>query len=351
MVFAAGAGFGYWLAPDVPDAASPSSRATRESTIAGAHRTRLIGADESSARPAFQEPSEPTAEELTAALVGAAHRRDFSERRAAAAEIARRLDASGVARAMAAANSLSVADRDWVQPTLVSRWVELEPDKAIAWIRALPQRQQREFLLQAGFSALGLMNPATALRLMTEQEGSGDRDVVRWVFDGWAQHDPQSATVASLSLPEKSDRAAALHAALRKWAVQSPEAALDWLANSPNPEEVSSEVDNVFHLWAEQDPVAAGGWLNTLAPGEQRDEVANTFAKLIAENDPEAAFAWASSIGDPTQRERSVRETLSTWIRKDEPAALAWVRTSQSLSTKLRQELLSKGRWQLGEGR
>ena len=304
-----------------------------------------MGADESHVGRRIEEPSKGTTEELAAALAAAAHRRDFSERRAATGEIAKKLDSAGLARAMEAANSLSVADRDWVQPTLVSRWVEVDADTAVAWVRALPQRQQREFLLEAAFAALGLKNPATALRVMTEhQRFDPDEDVVGWVFDGWAQDDPQSAAVAALTLPKESDRNVALQAALRKWAVHSPEAALAWLERSPEREGFNSDVDTVFHLWAEQHPIAAGEWLNTLPPGEQRDEVAGTFAKLIVENDPEAAFAWAASIGDPEQRESSVRKTLTTWMRRDEPSALAWVRSSRSLSPKLRDELLSKPR-------
>ena len=238
-------------------------------------------------------------EELAAALLTAVQHRDYFRRKHDLFAIAMTLDADGIRRAIEATQRFSATDRDWAQPTLVARWLDLDRDAAWHWIRALPAGEQRDHVRREFFHSLGLKDPRAALPFLEDHAVHRDGDEYHFVdsvFEAWSTHDPVAAAQAAAALPRRDDRGAALSHPLDAWASADPRGALAFAQALKDPELRDEYVREVLKKWAASDPEQALAVTTTFPAGKQRNQAVAGIIRGAALKSAAAAIALIDAM-------------------------------------------------------
>lgn len=248
-------------------------------------------------------------EELASALLTAVQHRDYFRRKHDLFAIAMTLDADGMQRAMESTQRFSAVDRDWAQPTLVARWLDLDRDAAWHWITALPRGEQRDDLWREFFHSLGLKDPRAALPFLevhAAHRDRGEHNFVDSVFEAWSIHDPIAAAQAASSLPRREDRSSALSYPVDAWAAADPRGALAFAQTLKEPELRDEYVRNVLEKWAASEPEQALAVTNAFPAGNQRNEALAGIIRGAARKSADAAMALIDGMPPGIPRTKAI---------------------------------------------
>ncbi|MHA3771708.1 hypothetical protein ACXR0O_09250 [Verrucomicrobiota bacterium sgz303538] len=198
------------------------------------------------------------------------------------------------------------------------RWINNDPDKALAWWRELPSSALRD--------ALG----TNASTYMAE---NGQMDAAMEMFRPHANpaYPPGSTQTVSMRRTIRTtigggstDESAATHLA-QFLAKRDPAAAGDWFANLPAGVASESSAREVVNAWYNRDPEAVARWIETLPRGESRDLTARAFIQHTAQLSPTGAAEWVETVTDQELRQQSALWVMSEWMRDDPARARQWM--------------------------
>ena len=142
------------------------------------------------------------------------------------------------------------------------------------------------------------------------------------VLGQWTMTDPDAAVAWIRTLPEDEQKSLRANAAQRIMNLK-PALGAELMLEGADEKEKPQLYSNVAMQWASQDMRAAGEWLTRQPQGPELDLARGTYAASIEQRDPAAAMDWARSVQDEKQRVASVGSTYQSWHAKDPAAAAA----------------------------
>ena len=237
----------------------------------------------------------------------------FSRREHDLYEFCEGIDASEIQHAMELAARLPATQRWHIHPSLLSRWLDLDPQAAAEWIGKVPEAGYREKLQREMFASLGIKNPTLGLQMLDEYKdltGSKRGDFRTSLFRTWAERDPAAAAETALQLPE-SDRFSPLRSVLSRWAERAPLTALDFLQRTGDSSNTSSLNSAIVGSWVEHDSEAAIAYAMALPKDERRSSL-REILRWTLENDAAKTREIVDRI--PVGRERTsiISELINT---------------------------------------
>lgn len=149
------------------------------------------------------------------------------------------------------------SERDQAKMSMISQWVMLAPDEAIAYVKSQPAEEGNMLRTQVG-------------------------------------------TMYMMSNPKKG---------------------ADFILEGATDENKAQKYSTIIGSWAHQDPNAAGAWLNEQPQGPHLDDARNSFVYATAQTDPGSAMVWATTITEPSKREASTSFAYQAWKKKDQASA------------------------------
>jgi hypothetical protein len=194
-------------------------------------------------------------------------------------------------------------------PFVFNTWAERDPQAALAWATALPEGELRTDKTIGAIELIASRDPLRAIE------------------------------AAKRTLRTAEDQESALSLIAQRWMRSDLPAMVEWMTRQP--EKIQDELlSSVTAEWGRQDPAGAAAWLDQFPKGARRDKAVGAFASAVTPVDPEGAATWAATISDPEQRHSAVENVLNNWGGADKAAAVAWLRSSNAVSPQERTELL-----------
>ncbi len=260
---------------------------------------------------------------------------------------------------------------------LLFSWGTAEPEKAIAWLDSLPDRDLRTVLLEQASHMTYTEHPERSLPLaLAMPEGASRTERLSDLLGQWAKRDPSAALawlrghdepgVAAASsaahaeilgtiardepatalaewkaLPEGATKQAALTPIATAWAQTDPGAALQWLGEQEAAYKQRSFHDALIYSWAQKDPLAALRWAES-QPKEMQTAWLGALAGTWQEKANRAATAdLYAQIQEPALRSSTLMTHLLEWLGKDPAAAKTWLESHDALSPEQTAALLA----------
>ncbi len=248
---------------------------------------------------------------------------------------------------------------------LAREWWKDDPNKALAWIKTLPEGVRGE-AWGTVVSVAALENASAAAVMTLEMPAGPQREMVAArVAEVWAGKSPTEAMAwvktlseedrlragpaAMIAWTETDGRGAAKYlergsqgsvgtalnrlsgeeqrkvaAVAGTWAKREPAVAAGWVAQLPEGPLKSEAIEHVLWHWTAAAPEESSRWLDAQPPGAGRDAGMAMLSQYTIPTDPAAATAWAAAISPGPRREAALRQALAAWLRKDHEAATAW---------------------------
>jgi hypothetical protein len=263
-------------------------------------------------------------------------------------EFAHNIAPQNIAAALKDLKKMNGSARDLAQKLLVSRWIETDPNGALAFAgqnrdfasiasdvmqqeaaedfqgaldraRSIQDPTARYQALRGVLSYLTDTDPLKALTLaQTMETFPGEEPLIQTVYRQWATVDPLAAAQAAQNSGETGWRSP-VNQVLRNWASSDPLAAINWSSQLNDPNLQARDIAQIVRQWSRDDPSAAAGWLNSQPAGPTRDAAAMALAFSLGGSDPSAALNWAQSIADPATRDNAL-ERLARQIMYTNPS-------------------------------
>ena len=149
------------------------------------------------------------------------------------------------------------SERDQAKMSMISQWVMLAPDDAIAYVKSQPAEEGNMLRTQVG----------------------------------------------------------------QMYMMSDPKKGADFILEGATDENKAQKYSTIIGSWAHQDPNAAGTWLNDQPQGPHLDDARNSFVFATAQTDPGSAMVWATTITEPTKRESATTVAYQAWKKKDQASA------------------------------
>lgn len=225
-----------------------------------------------------------------------------------------------------AAHLASPMDRAAGLQILLSRYVELEPELAIARAKTLRNGSDQRLLVNLYLSWIRHDETAAVQFLLTQpkplqaQVGSNLRALNRRSGDNryqkayevlassaankssnaaqlarQAKEDPAGAWTAAQAETNLRERQRSMQRVLHVWARSDPQAALNALASLPSHQRNRMQM-NVVGRWLQQDPDAALTWINAQGPGLRSNQLQTLAVTHIAQTDISRALRIAATL-------------------------------------------------------
>lgn len=220
---------------------------------------------------------------------------------------------------------------------LAARWMEKDPDRALAWVESLPEGAGKsKAQIQCAYRWTEI-DPAAAADHAFRRE---DPKLHQTVIGKWAEVDPAAAAAWaktwSITRPESS----ALASATAIWAQTDAHAAASFALNLEKSDARRRISASVVSTWAMTDSSAAARWLETLPSSPTRDHVLDIYCQSLDPVDPARSFEWAESISDVSSREEVQERAAMALIQSDPKAAMQKIDRS-SLPDSIKNRLLA----------
>jgi hypothetical protein len=277
--------------------------------------------------------------------------------------IADGLDPQEIHEALKAVEKMHIRERPAIVSSLLSRWVEIEPEGAFdyavqtepeldcigeviaSWVKQdeaaaraaigkLPEgeNRNRRAALAGLVEALGDVDPARAFAEL--QKNNSFSYPIESVFEKWASKDLQTAALHAVNLTERSMRRDALRAIAKAWANADLHAALQWAETLPEGDVAgytgtSSPLAVVVGDWMDRDPEGALRFLEE-RPVDSRTQETLTALSLeaIFKIDDPLISARILSILPRDEKQNTAWQNLASWWgRNDLAGALAWAKS------------------------
>lgn len=195
------------------------------------------------------------------------------------------------------------------------RWINTDPDAALAWWNALPASPLRDaigtnastFLAEDGRldEAMKLFRPQA---VKVEPTKRNSDSVV--ILSGGGEGGDSMATAQLTQLLAERD----------------PAAAAAWLAALPPAVATKDSARVVIDEWMPRNPEAVARWVESLPAGKRRDDALGVFIEKAASQSPSGAAEWVATIADPILRQNAALHTFWRWNLEDPAAAVQWLR-------------------------
>ena len=247
----------------------------------------------------------------------------------------------------------SVKDnKDWTgnmaASTVLSKWVQSNPDAAIAW--ATENGKEANDTENGNFYMVGLLGTLAKTDLdravqlaqtgMNRSRARGE--VMERVLDQFlAQRSPEAAQAWVGSLGQGPFKDGVIGRLASRLADKDAPAAAAWATALPDSEAKPRVMAEIVERWSRADPNEAGAWLNQFPASAATDDPRETFAMQVQKKDPEAAIAWAGTITDERRRERATIEVVKSWSEREPGLARQWV-DSNNVSERIKRRYGTK---------
>jgi hypothetical protein len=339
-----GAAFGHWLTKsDRTETPTASSTATAVHAAATPASLMMPAASESSAVDASKTDDSASHVTEKKSLAQILKEKNIGSRTRLLEEFARGIAPADIGSALKDLRKTPEGSaRELAQRLLVSRWVETDPEGALAFASqnrdfssiagdVMQQMASEDFQgalaraqsiqdVSARYEALrGVLNyltdsdPLGALKLAaTLGDFPGYEPLSQTIYRQWSQIDPQAAAAAAAQAAGGNAGSGAdwwrspVNQVLRNWASQDPMAAINWSSSLNDPNMQARDISQIVRQWSRDDPNAAASWVNSQQAGPTRDAAASALAFSLGSSDPAAALGWAQSISDPGQRDSAL---------------------------------------------
>jgi hypothetical protein len=244
--------------------------------------------------------------------------------------------------------------------TVVEAWTRYDPDKAVAWVEALPESPGRTRAFERLARQLAVSAPPRAAAFAVKA-GADDmavglrRDIaVHWsesdpaaaadwaakfatnrhdkalpaVATEWAKRAPADAAQFALRLEHREQETMLLQV-LRVWANDSPQGAGNWLASNAPVKVATGQIRPVISRWTRNDAKGAANWVRSLPPGDLRDAAGTGLADNTRVKDISLTVAQAVGlISNAETRTRAMERLAKHWLERAPEAAKAWLATN-----------------------
>lgn len=175
------------------------------------------------------------------------------------------------------------------------RWINGEPEAAVAWWRSLPDSKLRDALGTNASTFLAEQGDLeTALTLYRPQPGKEDDQATAQLVQMFAKQDPAKAA--------------------------------EWLRKIPDGVSGKRGSRTVVDAWYSRDPEAVAHWVESLPAGPRRDEATQAFVKQASVESPSGATEWVETINDPKLRQEAAEHVFWQMRSEDPAAASKWIK-------------------------
>ena len=174
---------------------------------------------------------------------------------------------------------------------LLPEWLDVQPEKALEWIKALEEGEARTVAL--GFLATSLAN-----------------------------EENYPLAIAELSaLENRVEREVALQTFVGQWTEARPEQAYEWVHSLPDEEMKMLLMPDVIPRQLLMGEPEVTAWLDEQEPSEAIDPTIISYSMALASQKPGVAMDRLETVTDPGQREGAYYMLADRWSRRD-PAGL-----------------------------
>lgn len=258
-----------------------------------------------------------------------------------------------------------------VNSSIFSTWAKMNPAGAMRWLSQLDASPRRDEARTAIFYSVAKSDPQRALEMAAQFPEGADRALlVSRAIHYMAGEDPDQALAAAKAQADPAVRNAGLDVVVAKLAAtrleeaqrvlselppnslvqgaglvaaglvrQSPQKAVEWAQGLPEGPSRDAVYGSIAKEWAARDVEGVAAWLDKLPQGSARNSAVLAFAGRSALSDPEGAALWLSTIPWGDARTKLLTTAFSNWQRVNPKAAQQWVQTSQHLSPEERAAL------------
>jgi hypothetical protein len=210
-------------------------------------------------------------------------------------------------------------------PYLACHWAELDPDSALTWLQAVPNKQVQGLCANEIFDAYSAKDAPAAFSTLTKLPANYNFSQLSvTVLSNYAEQDPHAALVALQNASNHNLIFSSLPSIVfDQWSQQDPAAAAAALTDLPVGTPQRSSLRSVAQSWAKQDPTAALAWANTLPDGQSQAVATNLILNTYSAEDPAAAanYVLANSSSAPGP---ALLTIVQNWAAADPSALLTW---------------------------
>jgi hypothetical protein len=275
----------------------------------------------------YSTPSRQTlVQRVTVAVEQALKEKNVDKRLQRLSDISASLSRTESPAALEIADGLKeLRERMVFKQTILSRWEDISPEGAFAWIARLPESQFKANTLREAAAKFARANPAAAATAAaTMKAGRSRTDTIVLIANVWASTNVTAALAWTEKLPDCFAKGSALDAIRYVWVHSDPVAASAQVEKLSPGTTRNNLIGNVAFEWAALDTPAAIGWANRLPEGVDKQEALAQVAESWANRDPAAAAAFALKLPERETRAQAGMLVAAAWSKQDPRQAADW---------------------------
>ena len=210
--------------------------------------------------------------------------------------------------------------------TLGARWVERDPDGALAAAQDIKKPMMTSVLFGL-VGALARTDPGSAKEFLPTLYPGFRNALARHFVETWASYDISSAVAWVTELPEGSMKQCTLQGVIGQWARSDARAAASYFESLPAGSRSQGLLSQVAGVWASRNPSEAWAWALKLPQGQRRSGVLRTIVSVWARDDPESASISVADLPSdvlPGDRAAALGAIASSWAAIDTEQAAKW---------------------------
>lgn len=178
---------------------------------------------------------------------------------------------------------------------LIGSWATNDLEAATAACRQLPDGVAKEKAWERVLNRRIVVNPASAAGQVTNlPPGDYRASAVKALCGQWADTDTPSALAWAQSLPVESERTVAVNVVVGCWAGKAPLAASQ--VASQHPELSTDVFGKIADAWSQQDLTGATNWIGSLPDGTNKEAALLGISESWAQNDPKGMATYALGL-------------------------------------------------------
>lgn len=200
-----------------------------------------------------------------------------------------------------------------------------DPDRAIALARDVASTRELQPVYSAIFAQLASQNVQEAIkRLPALPAGPGRDNALRAIADIWARADSAAALAWAQKL-DPADRGPALEAILQSVAATDAARAIQLAQQSLTGQALERSLAFSLRILTPNDPQAAAAIVAKMPSGEPQLFASIDVARAYAVRDPAAGLAWINGLSDPNIQRVALNNLLDGWVSSDPVNASKYV--------------------------
>lgn len=225
------------------------------------------------------------------------------------------------AEMFATATLLRGSERRNRMQTAVSRWMQFDPEAALAAIGSLDVDYERDRMMDMAISLYAQQDPRSAYEYVQLNLPSRHELLVRPIGE-LASRDIQAALRLAESYEQAHDDTVALSLVLERWTRDDPARALEYTAALPERER-RELMPRLAHTYLQQHPAQAMRWLLTL--GREFTNVKQSALQIRSNEALQAGEELLPGVTDPAIRRKLIAQISSFKAMQDPESAITWL--------------------------